>query len=675
MNKIQLKWRWKKKNEEEQQEHETPLQPPDEDPPLHAAKRLLKYWKKRKFHLQINPDTIEKKGRLQVAVNGKQSTTGHFVRVLMIKDYPPSILVGYLDHLEEMIEGKGVTLSKKIRYAESTLKWNNSMKNQLKRLDRNINEQSPTDPARKAELLAKETIESIRDATLHNNKKLVEVTTFLTLSAAKEYQLDDAESMLKNWFDEMDGKLDNLRREQAEAMRQVSPVYDKNTKRSKFFNKRHYGRVLTDDVAAGTYPLTRGSFSDTEGPYFGRRTEDGSFCFINICDPNDPRAQNLTVFGKTGSGKSFFLKALVVSLLQENIFVYVFDLDGEWRELCEAVGGIYIDQTASTGNYFDPMVIMPKLPGLDKAIEGYNRQRYSNALDMTLRTFSMLAGELERFHIFEIGEAIEAIYTKAGIERQRPDTWNPGYLDESTRPTIHKVFQVLKERAKDEQNEGREHAYYVYDRVKIYFEGIYRYIFSKEESLEHIIGAKATAPLVVYKVGEGIIDSDNEKQKSEKSQQAHLKMSMAFDIVNSSIARNKVEGVRFSAVLVDEGQRQTKNRMLRDAIFSWYTAIRKLNGLMILASNTPAIMLDYSDGVGMWENTNVRVYFYMETSAVRSLAQHSTIPQEIQEGIEASEDTQTYFLEYHKRYDQLWMDVPEEEAELYKTRGLNQEAS
>lgn len=674
MSKIQLKWRWKKDHvQDDNQEHL--IEVAEDIQPIKATGRILKYWRKRKFHMQMNPDTVEKKGTIQLAVNGKDNNTGHFVRVLMIQGYPPSILVGYLDSLEQMVEEKGALLSKKIRYVESNIKWNGSMKYQLRRLDRNIREQTPTDPARKAELLAKQTIESIRDATLHGNRKLVEVTTFLTLTAPQEFQLDDAESQLKTWFDGMDGKLDNLRREQPEAMRQFSAVYDKNTKRSKFFNKRHYGRVLTDDAAAGTYPMTRGSFSDPEGPYFGRRTEDGSFCFINICDPNDQRAQNITVFGKTGSGKSFFLKALVVSLLQENVCVYVFDLDGEWRKLCEEVGGVYIDQTAATGNYFEPMVIMPKLKGIDKNIADYNAGRYSSALDITLRTFSMLAGNLESYHHFEIGEAIEHIYKQAGIDGQKPETWNPENLSESNRPTIHKVYQALKLRAKDSDNEGKDHAYYVYDRVKIYFEGIYRYLFSKEESMDHIIGAKTTVPLVVYKVGEGIVDSDTEDQKSEKSQQAHLKMSMAFDVVNSGIARNKVEGVRFSAVLVDEGQRQTKNRMLRNAIFGWYTAIRKLNGMMILASNTPAIMLDYSDGVGMWENTNVRVYFFMENSAVRSLAQHSAIPQEIQHAIERSEDTKEYILEYHKRYDQLWMDVPEEEAYLYETRGLNKEAS
>jgi len=60
----------------------------------------------------------------------------------------------------------------------------------------------------------------------------------------------------------------------------------------------------------------------------------------------------------------------------------------------------------------------------------------------------------------------------------------------------------------------------------------------------------------------------------------------------------------------------------------------------------------------------------MEQSAVRLLASHSDLPNEIQDLISESEDTQRYILEYHKRYDELIMHVPPEEHVLYKTRGL-----
>lgn len=454
----------------------------------------------------------------------------------------------------------------------------------------------------------------------------------------------------------MSGELDDLKREQLEAMRQTSPAFDPNTDLSEFFVKHHYGRVTTDSQAARTYPMTRGSFSDGQGLYFGRRTEDGGFCFINLCDPNDPRAQNVTVFGKTGEGKSYFLKALVVSLLEEGVHVFVFDLDGEWYDLCVEVGGVYIDHTNDEGRYFEPLAILPAIPERDQDCVRYNRNRLQMAIDNGIRTFSLLAEGLTSEEVYEAGEAIRRVMKNAGIDRDDPDTWD-GPL-KGHRPTIHLAFAEIEKEAKANNPDALS----LYGKIKIYFIGVYDNLFRKEEDI-----TVHKAPLVVYKVGNG---ENSDDEKDEVAKRAQLKMSMAFDVVNANIQALKFEGTYFSAVLIDEGQRQLKNKELRRAVFNWYTSIRKWNGMMILGSNTPAIMLDNSEGIGMWENTSVRVYFYMEHSAVRTLTQAADVPEEIQQRIGQNEGSRRYILEYHKKYDELFMHVPPKEHALYRTRGL-----
>lgn len=613
---------------------------------LTATKKLVKTWRKKKKHLIVN-----------AVMNGRETKNGNLVRVLQIKDYPPIILAGYLDALDSIMRAQGATLHKTIRYAPADISFNWKMKNKMSRLQKSIEGQTMHDPARQAEVEALDTILALRDSTIQENRKLVDVWTFLTISAPKEHQLNAAEATLKNWFDNMSGELDSLKYEQLEAVRQTSVVADLTTKDSEFFLKAHYGRVTTEGAAARTYPMTRGTFSDDQGLYIGRRTEDGSFCFVNLCDPNDSRAQNVTVFGKTGEGKSFFMKALVNSLLDEGVHVFVFDLDGEWRDLCDAVGGVYIDHTANNGRYFEPLTIMPAIPELDQECIAYNRGRYQAAVNSGIRTLSLLADGLTKQEVFEAGQAIRRVFGAAGIDREDMATWE-AFTGE--RPTIHRLFAEIEA----EVARGNPDAKSLSDKVKIYFIGIYDNMFQHEESVTF-----QQAPLVVYKVGSG---SSADGQEDETAKQAQLKMSMAIDVVNANIQKLKFEGVYFSAVLVDEGQRQLKNAELRRAIFDWYTAIRKWNGMMILGSNTPAIMLDTAEGVGMWENTNVRVYFFMEQSAIRELARNSDVPEEIQERISQNESSRKFILEYHKRYDELFMDVPKSEAALYKTRGLKQ---
>lgn len=612
------------------------------------AKRIIKNWKKSPSELISNP------------IQGKDERTGEFVRVLTIAGYTPAILAGYLDQLDDLVQREGAVLRKTIRYTGSDIKFSNSMKNKLERLNKSIQAATEKEPARPEELAARDTILALRDSSLYGRNKLLNVATFLTISAMKKHQLDAAETSLKTWFDDMDGELDILLKEQAEAMRQTSPAFDGEKKSAKFFNKHHYGRATTDSVAARTYPMTRGTFSEGQGMYLGRRTEDGGFCFINLCDPDDPKAQNITVFGKTGEGKSYFLKALVVSLLEEGIRCFVFDLDGEWYDLCQEVGGVYVDHTSEEGRYFEPLTIMPAIPEIDEECIRYNASRWGRAVSSGLRTFSLLAGELPPEEVFEVGEAIKTVFENAKIDRYQPDTWQPPYA--GPRPTIHLAFAEIEKRTA-----VSEYAQRLYDRIKIYFIGIYDGLFRSEEPLEF-----KNAPLVVYKVGNG--EKDDAK-KDERAKQAQIKMSMAFDTVNSNIQRLRFEGEYFSAVLVDEGQRQMQNPELRSAIFDWYTSIRKWNGMMILASNTPAIMLNTSEGVGMWENTNVRAFFYMEKSAIRSLASFAEVPVEIQERISQNEGTNQFILEYHKKYDELFMHVPEAESKLYKTRGLKKKAS
>lgn len=610
---------------------------------LGKVKRIVKKIFQQKNQMVVN-----------AVLNGRDQVSGHFVRVLKIEQYPPVILAGYLEILDEIVKKEGAYLRKTVRYAPTNFQFTWSTKAKIKRLQKNIEAETITDPARREEKDALDTILELRDSQTSDKRKLLDFWTFLTISAPKQSILDSVANKLNTWFDNMEGELNDLRREQLEAMRQTSVFSNKYTTSGEFFDKNHYGRVVTDSTAARSYPFTKGSFSDVEGVYFGRRTEDGSFCWINICDPDDPRAQNIVVNGKTGQGKSFFLKALVEGLLEEGVYVFVFDLDGEWRDLCEAVDGVYIDHTADNGKYFEPLTILPPLEEVDQDCIDYNKRRYSAALQNGIRTFSLLADGLQKGELFEVGEAIKRTYQNAGIKKEDSTTWNNPNLDK--RPTIHRAFDEIKSASKTSED-----ALSVYKKIRIYFDGVYNGIFADEEELTF-----HRAPLIVYKVGQGIADDQND----ETAKQAQLKMSMAFDMVNANIQILKYEGIYFTAVLVDEGQRQLKNKELKRAVFNWYTAIRKWNGMMILGSNTPAIMLETAEGQGMWENTSVRVYFYMEQSAIRLLDTHTDVPIEIQERISQNEDTLHYILEYHKTFDELIMDVPKQEAKLYKTRGL-----
>lgn len=632
----------------------------------HQHYRKVRYifdgWERNKkqvyVHRTDNEDDIE-------MLSGENTKTGHFVRVLVIKKFTPVFVAGEWETLNALVRNAGATLRIKLQYKNANVKFGAMMRYKLLRLEKSINEATTADPARPGEIIARDTIIALRDSQSMDGTKIVDMFATLVVSAEKNHQLEKAVADLVSYFKNKQGKLDDLKREQSEGLRKSSPVHGKLTSQSQFFEKYHKGHVTMDTIAARTYPMTQGSSSKTKGAYLGTRTENGAFRFENICDPNDPGAQNITVMGKTGQGKSYFMKALVLSLLDEGIRVFVFDLDGEWYDLCAAVGGKYIDQTTEEGKYFDPMVIMPKIAELDYECVKYNRSRYTLAMKNTIRTYSMLGEGLSKPEIHQVGLAIRATYDEAGMDRdpKKQETWE-NYS--GPRPTLHRSYEKLKERANDPKNEKKHYAASVCDKIEIYFDGIYSDLFGQEEQ----VSFDTDVPLIVYRVGNGETSDNENEVVDEETKQSQLKISMACDLVNAQIQRLKIEGVRFSAVLVDEGQRQIQNVELRRKIFQWYTSIRKWNGMMILGANTPAVLLGSLEGKGMWENTNIRVYFFMEKSAVLALESESDVPKEIQERIAQNEDTKHYILEYKKTYDELKMVVPEYEHSLYKTRGL-----
>ncbi len=625
---------------------------------------ILHEWKRHKDHVYVEP-TILSHGILEV--EGKDQKTGHYVHVLLIDKYAPVFTTGDWDKLHHLVHKEGAHLRIKNRYQPTEVVFGQRMSWKLQRLIKKIDEATEIEPPDPREVLAKETIVALRDSKDQDNTRILEMYTMLIVSAASKTVLDLAVSNLKKHYENVGGAMDDLEREQGEGWRKSAPMHHSLTSASQFFEKYHKGHVTMDRIAARTYPMTNGSSRVAYGAYVGCRTEDGSFRFENICDPDQPGAQNITVLGKTGEGKSFFMKALAQSLMDEGVRVFVFDLDGEWRDLCEKVGGIYIDQTTEEGKYFEAMTIMPRLPEVDHESIKYNKSRYRLAEKNTIRSFSMMAETITKPELNQLGHAIEATFLAAGVLRNpnHQETWEAPYA--GPRPTIHGVYAQLKARAADPSNPKRQHAESLIDKIEIYFDGIYASdMFGQEEQMNF----DSQAPMIVYRVGRG--DTGDEAIVDEETKQSQMKLAMSCDIVNAHIQRLKIEGVRFSAVIVDEGQRQVQNIHLRRKIFDWYTSIRKWNGMMILGANTPAVMLSSDEGKGMWQNTNVRVYFYMEREAVNSLAAESEVPQEIQERISQNEQTNRYILEYNKTFDELKMVVPQNEARLYRTRGLRQ---
>src|SRR6185312_9676802 len=83
-----------------------------------------------------------------------------------------------------------------------------------------------------------------------------------------------------------------------------------------------------------------------------RNRDGGLFSF-------DPFAKSLTnsnqiVSGGSGSGKSFLTQLLLFQMLKEAPTVYILDIGGSYKRLCENLGGQYIELGLTSGLSINP---------------------------------------------------------------------------------------------------------------------------------------------------------------------------------------------------------------------------------------------------------------------------------------------------------------------------------
>ena len=104
-----------------------------------------------------------------------------------------------------------------------------------------------------------------------------------------------------------------------------------------------YERVLPSGSAANLYPLNYSGKSDPNGFYIGR-DKYGSDIVVDFDKRTDDKTNsNVLILGNSGQGKSYLMKLLLCNMRESGKSVICLDPEGEYEELCNNLGGTYID--------------------------------------------------------------------------------------------------------------------------------------------------------------------------------------------------------------------------------------------------------------------------------------------------------------------------------------------
>ena len=202
-----------------------------------------------------------------------------------------------------------------------------------------------------------------------------------------------------------------------------------------------FERGINSDSLAASFPFVFSNVIDTEGYLLGwdyypiildiwKRGKD----FVN---------SNSVIFGKSGQGKSFFLKLLLAMVYSENSQIFVLDPENEYQFLCENVGGNFIDVGNATKGRINPLHIYPVLT--DEGDIAPPDVVFNSHLQFLADFFKITLKGITQDAFEELNNLIKLTYAGAGITHETDCT--------SFKPEQFPTFDALKDTVEKEMQQ------------------------------------------------------------------------------------------------------------------------------------------------------------------------------------------------------------------------------
>ena len=201
---------------------------------------------------------------------------------------------------------------------------------------------------------ALEDAKSLQEQLVKGVEKYFQFSFYITIPAVSLEELDEVTSRLESTLGSLllISKPATLQME--EAFQATLPLG---------IDKLLITRNMDTTSLATTFPFTSSNLTMDEGIMYGINKHNGS---LIIFDRFSLENANSVVFAKSGSGKSYYVKLEALRLMIFGSEVLIIDPEEEYKTLCDAVGGNYVDFSANSPSKINPF----DLSGI--AVEGEN---------------------------------------------------------------------------------------------------------------------------------------------------------------------------------------------------------------------------------------------------------------------------------------------------------------
>lgn len=192
--------------------------------------------------------------------------------------------------------------------------------------------------------------------------------------------------------------------------------------------------ILTSGLVS-TYPFLSSSLFDEEGIFIGNNIYNHSLVFVDRYNTDKYKNANISIFGTSGAGKSFYTKLLILRNAMLGIKQYIIDPEREYEKVCKNLGGTFIKIGPTANTYINIFDIRKE--SIEEDEKGY----LSAKIGKLIGFFHLVFGQMDEEEKAILEEKIIECYAKKGITFEDESL----YKEDENKITITKVFKTSKD--------------------------------------------------------------------------------------------------------------------------------------------------------------------------------------------------------------------------------------
>lgn len=205
-------------------------------------------------------------------------------------------------------------------------------------------------------------------------------------------------------------------------------------------------RNFTTGSLVACMPFIRGEICHPDGVLIGRNRYTGNNVMINFFNKKDVANTNLSIFGRAGSGKSYFVSLLTMRSALKGVNTAIIDPEGEYSAITKDMGGINISIYPGSKAMINPFEVTPESlydEDNEKVLSGTYinlTDKYAELLDL----ICIMAVDVDQEQKSLISSVIVQLYKEFGINEDANSLYDKSITMDPTTGELYPNGKIKK---------------------------------------------------------------------------------------------------------------------------------------------------------------------------------------------------------------------------------------